>query len=163
MRGDICSVVGCKKQTHCKGVCHTHYMAARRAAGHKKDPNTGRSRSNGTGNHHARGRPLGFAEAIYKDRIPFSPSETPACAFIPGDQLTDIFYAHQPNEALAYCRTCPVRLECLVYSLEGEHGTWGGVVHANRVAWKREGMTPVEMIARQDAKRMPGGQQKAPA
>jgi hypothetical protein len=43
--------------------------------------------------------------------------------------------------AIAVCITCPVRAECLTLSLRhwdiGQHGVWGGLVPAERMALRR--------------------------
>jgi WhiB family transcriptional regulator, redox-sensing transcriptional regulator len=44
-------------------------------------------------------------------------------------------------EAIAICDACPVRAQCLAWSLEhwtlGQHGVWGGLVPADRAALRR--------------------------
>jgi transcription factor WhiB len=43
--------------------------------------------------------------------------------------------------AIAVCITCPVRAQCLTLSLRhwdiGQHGVWGGMVPAERMALRR--------------------------
>ena len=43
--------------------------------------------------------------------------------------------------AIAVCTTCPVRAQCLTLSLRhwdiGQHGVWGGMVPAERMALRR--------------------------
>jgi len=43
--------------------------------------------------------------------------------------------------AIAFCTTCPVRAQCLTLSLRhcdiGQHGVWGGMVPAERMALRR--------------------------
>jgi hypothetical protein len=44
------------------------------------------------------------------------------------------------------CTTCLVRAECLELSLRhwdiGQHGVWGGLVAAERAAWRAVGTRP---------------------
>lgn len=45
----------------------------------------------------------------------------------------------QTAQAVAICAGCPIREECLTYSLEwGEDGTWGGLTTKERKAVRRE-------------------------
>src|ERR1700756_1643386 len=48
---------------------------------------------------------------------------------------------HEAAAAIAVCATCPVRAQCLALSLQywdiGQHGVWGGLVAAERVALRR--------------------------
>ena len=45
--------------------------------------------------------------------------------------------------AIAICSACPVRAQCLEFSLRhwnvGQHGVWGGLVAADRAALRRPG------------------------
>ena len=45
---------------------------------------------------------------------------------------------HEAAAAIAVCTTCPVRVQCLTLSLRhwdiGQHGVWGGMVAAERMA-----------------------------
>jgi hypothetical protein len=44
-------------------------------------------------------------------------------------------------DAIAVCDDCPVRAQCLAWSLEhwtvGQHGVWGGLVPAERAVLRR--------------------------
>ena len=48
---------------------------------------------------------------------------------------------HEAAAAIAVCTTCPVRVQCLTLSLRhwdiGQHGVWGGMVAAERMALRR--------------------------
>jgi hypothetical protein len=48
--------------------------------------------------------------------------------------------------AITVCTTCVVRAECLALSLRhwdiGQHGVWGGLVAAERAAWRAAGPRP---------------------
>jgi hypothetical protein len=48
---------------------------------------------------------------------------------------------HEAAAAIAICTTCLVRAQCLALSLRhwdiGQHGVWGGLVAAERVALRR--------------------------
>ncbi len=48
---------------------------------------------------------------------------------------------HEAAAAIAVCKTCPVRAQCLTLSLRhwdiGQHGVWGGMVPAERTALPR--------------------------
>ena len=48
---------------------------------------------------------------------------------------------HEAAAAIAVCTTCPVRAQCLTLSLRhwdiGQHGVWGGMVAAERMALRR--------------------------
>jgi WhiB family redox-sensing transcriptional regulator len=58
-------------------------------------------------------------------------ADAPAHLFFPGAGGK----GYRPG--LAYCRRCPVRVECLDYALglpaEEDHGLWGGLVPEQRV------------------------------
>ena len=49
---------------------------------------------------------------------------------------------HEAAAAIAVCASCPVRAQCLELSLRhwdiGQHGVWGGLVVAERVALRRQ-------------------------
>jgi hypothetical protein len=57
--------------------------------------------------------------------------------------------------AIAICATCPVRAQCLAFSLRhweiGQHGIWGGLVAAERAAMRR----PMRKQARRESKACP--------
>src|ERR1700757_810535 len=48
---------------------------------------------------------------------------------------------HEAAAAIAVCTTCPVRAQCLTLALRhwdiGQHGVWGGMVPAERMALRR--------------------------
>jgi WhiB family redox-sensing transcriptional regulator len=48
---------------------------------------------------------------------------------------------HEAAAAIAVCTTCPVRAQCLTLALRhwdiGQHGVWGGMVPAERMAVRR--------------------------
>lgn len=53
------------------------------------------------------------------------------------DADVELFFAHDDasiEAALSFCRTCPVRQECLEYALQaGErYGVWGGTTELER-------------------------------
>ena len=74
----------------------------------------------------------------------------PACAGLGAD----LFYGASPKKALAICRECPVRLECLQWALdnEDEHGIQGGVTQVDRLEFM--GNTAKQMIKLADKKRL---------
>ena len=53
--------------------------------------------------------------------------------------------------AIAICSACPVRAQCLEFSLQhwnvGQHGVWGGLVAADRAALRRPGRTRASQVA----------------
>lgn len=53
--------------------------------------------------------------------------------------------------AIAICSACPVRAQCLEFSLQhwnvGQHGVWGGLVPADRAALRRPGRTRASQVA----------------
>jgi WhiB family transcriptional regulator, redox-sensing transcriptional regulator len=57
--------------------------------------------------------------------------------------------------AIAICTTCPVRAQCLAFSLRhweiGQHGVWGGLVAAERAAMRR----PMRKQARRERQACP--------
>lgn len=60
----------------------------------------------------------------------------------------EIWYPHNQRDAwlgVAICRTCPVRRECLEYSLahRERHGTWGGLTE-----WQREAAPRAALLRR---------------
>ena len=59
----------------------------------------------------------------------------------------EIFYpksGRRPTQALATCRECPVRSECLEYALEAHQhwGVWGGMTERQRFDEKRRRRNP---------------------
>ena len=55
----------------------------------------------------------------------------------------DLFFAvgaREHREAKQICKQCPVRMECLVYALEGpiDHGIWGGMTERERRRFRRQ-------------------------
>jgi WhiB family transcriptional regulator, redox-sensing transcriptional regulator len=58
------------------------------------------------------------------------------------------------DEALRYCRRCPVRCECLEAAFDlGPHravGVWGGTSARERVLARRRGLTAAEVLAELD-------------
>jgi hypothetical protein len=58
----------------------------------------------------------------------------------------------EAGRALALCRVCPVRAECLELSMRawhtgGRHGIWGGFIAADRAAARAEWMAGVPATA----------------
>ena len=60
------------------------------------------------------------------------------------DHDPNLWFSPSPTSAdtaaaVALCGTCPVREECLTYSLEwGEEGVWGGLTAKERRVIRRE-------------------------
>ena len=58
---------------------------------------------------------------------------------------------HEAAAAIAICSACPVRAQCLEFSLRhwnvGQHGVWGGLVAADRAALRRPGRTRASQVA----------------
>jgi len=53
------------------------------------------------------------------------------------EQDPDLFFPqtqHQADHAIAICSTCPVRVDCLEYSIEARErfGIWGGLTEKQR-------------------------------
>jgi len=53
--------------------------------------------------------------------------------------------------AIAICSACPVRAQCLEFSLQhwnvGQHGVWGGLVAADRAVLRRLGHSRASQVA----------------
>ena len=64
-----------------------------------------------------------------------------ACADAPDPEIFHpISVTDDPAPALAYCRACPVRLDCLDFALDtrSDHGIYGGLTEQQRAALRRQ-------------------------
>lgn len=90
----------------------------------------------------------------------------PDIFFPPRDKA---LYKKIATEAKSFCNRCPVKKECLWYSItsDEQHGIWGGMSHRERNAlvrkWQRQykgTMTLKEYIFQLDNRRAPNGSTK---
>lgn len=78
------------------------------------------------------------AAAAWRDRAACADPATAERLGITPTELLDLFFPGRGESndlAVAICRTCPVRTDCLEYALANhiEHGVWGGFSERARV------------------------------